>query len=301
MNDGNSGRVLKIHRMARHDGPGIRTLVCMQGCPLRCAWCSTPESQARRPQLMVFEECCNGCDRCIPACPHGAIGHAAVVERSLCDGCGACAQACLYGALQLPGQVMEVDQLFAEIVKDSQAYRHSGGGVTIGGGELTLQSRFVAKVLARCRKVFIHTAIETCGFTPWRNLERLLPQVQLLYFDLKHMDDAEHRKITGASNRVILANAARAAQYGPMIIRIPVVPGLNDSAANIQATARFAAGLGANIRRLELLPYHNLGASSFQRLGRDYPLDGVLPQTEERMAELKALVEACGMPAQIGG
>lgn len=301
MNDGSTGRVLKIHRMARHDGPGIRTLVCMQGCPLRCAWCSTPESQSRRPELMVFEENCRHCDRCVQACPRGAISRGAVVDRARCDGCGHCAKACIFGALQLPGQVMDVDQLFAEIAQDSHAYRHSSGGVTIGGGELTLQADFVARVLARCRRVFIHTAIETCGFTRWEKLEKLLPHVQLLYFDLKHMDDTVHRQITGVSNRVILANAAKAARHGPMIIRIPVVPGLNDSAANIEATARFAAGLGANIRRVELLPYHNLGASSYRRLGRDYALESLVPQTAERTAELKSLVEACGVAAQVGG
>lgn len=300
MNDGSTGLVLKIHRMARHDGPGIRTLVCMKGCPLRCQWCSTPESQSPRPEVMLFEQDCTGCGKCVEACLRGART-LDTIDRNRCDNCGRCVDVCIYGGLGIQGTVMDVDQLFREIEKDSAAYRRSGGGVTFSGGELTLQADYVSRVLARCRRVFFHTAIETCGFTRWENLKKLLPHVKLLYFDLKHMDDAVHRQITGVSNRVILENAAKAARLCPMIIRIPVVPGLNDTASNIEATARFAAGLGENLQRIELLPYHNLGASSYRRLGREYALDEVPPQTAERMTALKELVEACGVVAQVGG
>lgn len=296
----NTGLVLQIHRMARHDGPGIRTLVCMKGCPLKCQWCSTPESQNNEPEIFINEINCTGCSKCVEVCPTGARTLEAI-NLDMCDNCGDCVKACIYGAIEMKGTPMTVDALFKEIEKDAVGYRRSGGGVTIGGGELTMQSEFATAVLARCRRVFYHTAIETCGFTKWKNLERILPQVKLLYYDIKHMDDAVHKKITGASNKVILENAKKAARTCTMIIRIPVVPGLNDSKDNIEATARFALGLGGNVQRLELLPYHNFGAASYRRLGREYLLPDVVPHTREQMQELKNWVEGFGMKARIGG
>lgn len=300
MDNCKQGVVLQIHRMARHDGPGIRTLVCMKGCPLRCQWCSTPESQDIEPEVLINEINCTGCGKCIEACPKG-IRTLKNIDRNLCDNCGKCVEACIYDALEMKGTIMSVEALFKEIEKDSAGYRRSGGGVTIGGGEPTLQPDFVSAILARCRRVFYHTAIETCGFTKWENLEKILSQVRLLYYDIKHMDDAEHQKITGVSNRIILKNAKKAAIMCPTIIRIPVVPGLNDSKENIEATARFVQELGENVQRIELLPYHNLGAVSYSRLGREYPLDSLVPHTREELAELKKAVETCGIAAQIGG
>lgn len=300
MNNVTEGLVLQIHRMARHDGPGIRTLVCMKGCPLRCKWCSTPESQETGPEVYVNELNCTGCGKCVEVCPTGARTLEAI-DRELCNNCGECVEACLYNALEMKGATMSVDALFREIEKDSMGFRRSGGGVTIGGGELTMQSEFVAAVLARCRRVFYHTVIETCGFCKWEKLEVILPHVKLLYYDVKHMDDEEHRKITGFSNKVILENLRKAVKLCPTIIRIPVVPGLNDSRENIEATARFALELGENVQRIELLPYHNIGAISYKRIGRDYPLKTVGLHTPEELVALKAIVTSCGIDAQVGG
>lgn len=294
------GLVLKIHRNARHDGPGIRTLVCMKGCPLRCRWCSTPESIGTAPEVMTFEQHCTGCGKCDAVCPQGAIQRGSI-NRELCNNCGACVNDCIYGALELMGTHMSVDSLFRELEKDAVGYRRSGGGVTIGGGELTLQADFAAAVLARCRKVFYHTAIETCGYCRWENLEKVLPHVKLLYYDVKHMDDETHKQITGVSNRIILENLAKAVKFCPTIVRIPLVPGLNDSRENIVATARFARDLGENLQRVELLPYHNFGVASYSRLGRKYPLKHVGLHTDEELQMLRRVVEGCGVDVQIGG
>ena len=295
-----TGLVLQIHRMARHDGPGFRTLVCMKGCPLKCLWCSTPESQNSGPEVFINEINCTGCGKCVQVCEKGARTLEGI-DRELCDNCGDCADACIYDALEIKGTPMTVDALFKEIEKDSVGYRRSGGGVTIGGGELTMQPDFVTAVLSRCRRVFYQTAIETCGFTKWENLEKILSQVKLLYYDIKHMDDVQHKKITNVSNRIILENAEKAAKICPMIIRLPVVPGLNDSKENIEATARFALGLGENVQRLELLPYHNLGAVSYGRLGLEYPLPDAVPHTPDQLEEMKKWAQDCGIRVQIGG
>ena len=294
------GTILKIHRMARHDGPGIRSLVVMKGCPLTCLWCSTPESQNTYPEVFIAEYNCKQCGKCVGICPLGCRTLDAI-DRELCDNCGICVNGCIYGGLEMKGMDITVDDLFREIEKDSIGYRRSGGGVTIGGGEPTMQSDFVVQVLERCGKVFYHTAVETCGMTKWENLEKIIKHLNLLYFDLKHMDDRTHRKITGVSNQIILENARKASERAPMIIRLPLIPGLNDSVENVKATAEFVLELGGNIQRMELLPYHILGEISYSRLGREYPLKGVKPHAQEGLEKLAKVAESAGIQVQIGG
>ena len=295
-----SGTVLNIHKMARHDGPGIRTLVLMKGCPLGCLWCSTPESQSSHPEVFIAEYNCRKCGKCVAVCPLG-VRTLDGIDHQQCDDCGQCADVCLYGGLEMKGSEMTADELFKEIERESVGYRRSGGGVTFGGGEPTVQADFVAEVLSRCQRVFYHTAVETCGMAKWENLEKILNHVDLLYFDIKHMDEQIHRKITGGSNRVILDNAQKASERVPMIVRIPVIPGLNDSEENIRATSRFVSNLGDRVQRLELLPYHNLGELSYTRLGREYTLKGFKPHTEEFMDQLLKIAESNGIKVRIGG
>jgi pyruvate formate lyase activating enzyme len=164
-----------------------------------------------------------------------------------------------------------------------------------------MQHEFAAAFLQRCKQSYIHTAIETCGYVEWEHWEKILEHLDLVQFDIKHMDALVHEKITGVSNELILENARRASAIRPVIIRIPAVPGLNDSDDNISATAGFAAGLGHNCRRIELLPYHKFGAQTYARLGREYELDDVEPPSDDHMRRLKEIVETCGIEAQIGG
>ena len=164
-----------------------------------------------------------------------------------------------------------------------------------------MQPEFVSALLKKCKEIFIHTALETCGYAKWEQLEMILEHIDLLYFDIKHMDSLKHKKITGVPNETILENAKKAASIKPIIIRIPLIPGLNDSEENILNTARFAAGLGENLLRIELLPYHKFGTGTYEQLGREYELKDLESPNEEYMNQLKRMIESCGVKAQIGG
>lgn len=277
----------------------------MKGCPLTCLWCSTPQSQKMALEIIHIELHCVQCGRCVEACPVDAItlteAEGLKIDRKSCTSCGDCVEACPNQALELAGSYMTVEELFREADKDSPFYRRSNGGVTVGGGEATMQHEFVGKFLEKCKAHYIHTAIETCGYIKWEHLEKLLQNLDLVYYDIKHMDPVVHKELTGVSNRRILANAKKTAAMRPMIVRIPLVPGYNDSDDNIFATARFAAELGGEFERIELLPYHAFGSQTYSRLGREYKLADVEPPSDEHMERLKGIVESCGVKAQIGG
>jgi len=242
----------------------------------------------------------------VEACPVKVISFSEEegpkIDRELCTSCGQCVEACPNQALELVGNYMTVDELFQEVNKDSPFYRRSKGGVTMGGGEPTMQHEFVTQFLKKCKQQYIHTAIETCGYVKWEQLEKLLEYVDLVYFDIKHMGAlVVHKELTGVSNELILENARRASAMRPMIIRIPTVPGYNNSDDNILATARFATELGENLKRIELLPYHKFGTQTYARIGREYKLEDVEPPSDDHMKRLKEIVESCGVRAQIGG
>jgi len=270
------GKVYDIQRFAIHDGPGIRTLVFMKGCPLECLWCSTPQTQRSSPDLLYIEVNCKKCLSCVDVCLEEAIifsdKQKIEIDRKLCNTCGQCVDACPNQALKLVGEQKTVEQLFQEVMKDSNFYRRSDGGVTIGGGEATMQPEFVTALLKKCKEIFVHTAMETCGYVKWDQLEKILEHIDLLYFDIKHMDSRIHEEITGVSNELILENARKASEMRPIIIRIPVIPGLNDSEENLLKTVKFASELGENLLRIELLPYHKFGTGTYEQLGREYKL-----------------------------
>ena len=299
------GLVYSIQRFAIHDGPGIRTLVYMKGCPLRCLWCSSPQSYKMALEILHIELHCQKCGRCVEACPVGVITLSEEegwkINRELCTSCGQCVEACPNQALELVGNYMTVGELYQEVDKDSPFYRRSNGGVTMGGGEPMMQHEFVTEFLKKCKQHYIHTAIETCGYVEWEHLEKLLEYLDLVYFDIKHMDALVHKELTGVSNELILENARRVSKIRPMIIRVPVVPGCNDSDDNILATARFAAELGENLKRIDLLPYHKFGTQTYAWIGKEYKLEDVEPPSDDHMERLKELVESCGVKAQIGG
>jgi len=299
------GFVYNVQRFAIHDGPGIRTLVYMKGCPLKCLWCSSPQSHEALPEILYIELHCKKCGRCVETCPIEVITlseeEGVKIDRELCTGCGQCVEACPNQALELVGNYVTVKELFQEVNKDSPFYRRSNGGVTIGGGEPTMQHEFVTEFLKKCKQQYIHTAIETCGYVKWEHLEKLLEYLDLVHFDIKHMDALVHKELTGVSNELILENARRVSTIHPMIIRIPVVPGCNDSDDNILATARFATELGENLKRIELLPYHKFGSQTYARIGKAYKLEDVEPPSDGPMKRLQEIVESCGVRAQIGG
>lgn len=300
------GLIHKIERFSLHDGPGIRTLIVTKGCPLKCLWCSSPYTQNPHPEILYLGGNCQGCGKCIEICPKKALSREAdtspiKTDRTLCDGCGQCVEVCVHRARELSGRYYTARELFSEVEKDEAFYRRSGGGITVGGGEPTMQSEFVGEFLALCRSHYMHTAMETCALVVWEKLAPLLDLLDLVYIDLKHMDAKLHTRWTGASNRVILENIRRAARQNQIILRIPVVPGFNDSAENILASAQLAKELGNNIVRLELLPYHQFGIHKYGELERTYLLESIQPLPDARMAELRDIARSAGIDVEIGG
>lgn len=303
------GRVFNIQRYSIHDGGGIRTLVFLKGCPLRCLWCSNPESQKSEPELGFIESRCVGSGACgapcLSACPLQAIGLNAQgkpeIERKVCDACGKCAVVCGNDALKVVGRQMTVDEVMAEVEKDRAFYRRSGGGMTLGGGEPLAQHEFAAELLKVAQEAYLHTALETCGHAPWSHLETVLKYTDLLQFDLKHMDSAKHQTLTGQTNELTLDNLKRVLSVKApqdVIIRIPVVPGCNDSTENIRETARFVAGLG--FKQAELVPYHRLGVSKYAQYGMVYQLAGCDPPSRRQLDEMKNIVKEYGLMEMAG-
>ena len=267
-----NGRVFDIQRFSIHDGPGIRTAVFFKGCPLRCVWCHNPESQRPRPELLFFAHRCTGCGRCAAIC--------AFTHTAQCAACGKCAAACRFGAREISGYEIGADEVLSKVLRDRAFYETSGGGVTLTGGEPLAQPDFASELLEKCKANGLHTAIETCGHAPWETLSRLLPYLDLVYFDIKGIDPALHKKNTGVSNERILANAARLKESGGNVIfRMPYIPGYNDG--ELAAVKDFTGAFP-----LQLMPYHATGEGKYAALGRDYPAAGTQPPETAAVAAL---------------
>ncbi|WP_300155110.1 glycyl-radical enzyme activating protein [Solidesulfovibrio sp.] len=284
-----TGRVFDIQRYCVHDGPGVRSTVFLKGCPLSCAWCSNPESQDPRPQILYFRDLCRQCGACLEACPEGALAlekDALVVRQDLCRACGTCVAACLYEARIRSGEVMTVDAVCRIVQEDWRIYAQSGGGITVGGGEALAQPEFLGALLYVLHDgLGYHTCLDTSGFAPWATLEALLPHLDLILLDIKQVDAAAHRKATGVDNAVILDNAARLSARGfPTIIRVPLVPGVNDDAQSLEGLGTFLRGLRFPL--VEIMPYHAYGRSKYAALGRDYPLGDLAGSDATLAAEL---------------
>ena len=298
--------VFNIQSYSIHDGPGIRVTVFLKGCPLRCLWCANPESNLTRPQLMVYSSKCVGCGACAAGCPQGAVTlserEGKVLEhtdRDRCIDCGVCVSLCRHGARELAGAEQSVRTVLEQVLKDRLFLESSGGGITISGGECLMHPDFSEALLHASRQEGLHTAVESCVFGSREAVDRVFRQVDLGLLDVKHMDSARHREYTGVSNETILENIRhiRRDLNVPVVVRVPVIPGYNDDEENIAATARFAAELDAPVH---LLPYHRLGESKLESLGQKVKLHLEAPG-QAHMERLKAVAEAQGVQAQIGG
>ena len=297
------GRIARIERGAVHDGPGVRTVLFLKGCPLRCVWCHSPETQSVVPQVLLYPDRCLACGACETTCPYHAAGPRfgpAGIDRAQCAVCGTCTDVCPTAARMLSGRPMSVDAVLAELLADRIFYDQSGGGVTLSGGEPLMQPRFTLALLERCRRERIHTAIETCGLAETCTLLKAARLTDLFLFDLKIADDERHRRVTGRSNRRILANLAALAAVHPQVrARIPIVPGINDDTDNLEALGTLLAQ--ARIGGVDILPYHRAGVAKYERLGRPYPLRDIEPPSAEALDASARTLRAHGLAVHIGG
>jgi pyruvate formate lyase activating enzyme len=300
------GTVFDIQTYSLHDGPGIRTLVFLKGCPLACVWCQNPESQHRQPEVLLYSEKCTGCGLCVPVCPNQAIqvtrgkSH---TKRNLCQGCGKCTAACLNEARILAGRTISAEEVFREVKKDEIFYKRSGGGVTLSGGEPLAQAEFSVSILQLCKQAGLHTAIETAGMAEWETFKQVLEYVDLVLYDIKHMDSVAHQKYTGVPNYLILENVKRIRKEFaiPIAARIPIIPGYNADLKNVEATARFIAAELGPATKVNLLAYHRLGETKYNCLEKEGGGISISPPMEEQIAGIQKTMEAFGLTVFIGG
>lgn len=266
------GLVMNIQHYCVHDGPGIRTGVFLQGCPLRCAWCANPESQSAAPTLLFHRELCTACGRCMEACTHSAIrreeDNALRFLRDQCVSCGACAAMCPTGARRLSSREMTAGEVLHEVERDRLFYG-ADGGVTLTGGEATAQPAFSTALLRLCRERGLGTALETCGAVNWEVLGRLAGLTDTILYDVKCMDNEKHRRLTGIGNRMILHNleALSAERESRLIVRMPVIPGYNDTEDELHTVGAYLQGHVPRCQEVHLLPYHDLGEDKYVQMG----------------------------------
>ncbi len=298
------GIIFDIKKFSIHDGPGIRTTVFLKGCPLSCWWCHNPESQAPQPELMLWGGRCIRCGACLAVCEQGAIfwdGDVAATDRSKCTLCGECVEVCYAEAREMVGRERTVAWVMEEIERDLPFYDQSGGGVTFSGGEPLLQRDFLLALLRACQRREIHTAVDTCGFASWETLDSVREYVDLFLYDLKLMDEAQHRRFTGLSNELILRNLQMLSARGHHIfLRVPIIPGVNDDGDSVRQIGAFAAAL-PHLDRVDILPYHGAAAEKHHRLNKVYGLPDTRPPSDERMADVAQILEEFGLQVQIGG
>ena len=264
-------QINNIQRFCLHDGPGVRTVLFLQGCPLRCRWCANPETMAKTASLLYTETVCIGCRACEKACTQGSIAWNAggmTIDRSGCVLCGKCEAACPAGAIRLQGRPMTVDELLPLLLRDRNYYEQSGGGVTLSGGEPCLQPEFCVELLKQLRSRNIHTAVETSGYCGEAMFARIAETCDLLLFDIKHMNAQKHKAGCGVDNAGILRNLENSAGVCGICIRIPLIHGFNDDQDNLIKTARLAQRL--KVKRIDVLPFHRLGAAKYSAMDKAY-------------------------------
>lgn len=299
-----TGIVFNIQRFSVNDGPGIRTLVFFKGCPLKCIWCSNPESQKISKEVSYIKKICIKCQLCVKNCPQGALffyKNNIFYSDKNCILCGKCVQLCPVNARKIEGKEYTVEELFKEVYKDIVFFKTSGGGVTISGGEPYSQYEFLNSFLKKCRKEGLNTAVETCGFVEWEKIKKTVDSIDLFLFDIKHMDTQIHKKLTGIDNALILNNLKNMLSLDlNLIIRFPLIPGFNDDKKNLNNICVFLKSINYK-KEIHLLPYHRLGMNKYQHLGKSYKLNQLKPPGKEKISTVKEFFEKEGFAVKLFG
>ncbi len=322
-----TGTIFDIKKYSINDGPGIRTTVFFSGCPLSCLWCHNPESQSLTPELLYRENRCLKCGACVDVCLQGAISFSEQVEprssqstqrkalnlsglsalrgekvftdREKCTRCETCISTCYSGARQFSGRTVTVREVMAQLERDVPFYDESGGGVTFSGGEPLMQPEFLSTLLGACREQEIHTVVDTSGFANWNVFEQIRQDVDLFIYDLKHMNSAHHRKVTGVPNEPILSNLRALSERGHRIlVRIPLIPGINDDDQNLRQSGEFLASL-PKLEGVEVMGYHNIAQAKYEALGREYQLPDTKPPTDAEMLHAAELLRNYGLSVSV--
>ncbi|MFH0992468.1 MAG: glycyl-radical enzyme activating protein [bacterium] len=298
------GMIFNIMRYSVSDGPGVRTTVFLKGCPLKCQWCHNPESISPKMEIMLRPDRCIRCGDCVERCDHEAIvelEHGFITDRNKCIQCGKCVDACAADARVVVGREISTEELFQEIVKDRVFFDRSGGGVTFSGGEPLLQYEFLLSILELCKRHDLHTAIDTTGLTSPEILDSVSRYTDLFLYDFKIQDEAKHKEFTGVSNTLIKENLERLIEWQKeVIIRIPLIPGINDNAQHLHDAGRYLASL-KNIKEIQVLPFHHAGVEKYQRLGMNYVVGDLLSPTKLSVEGVASLLQAYVEKVSIGG
>lgn len=285
-----TANITNIAKGSLHDGPGIRTVIYFKGCNLHCQWCHNPETINKSSEIVQAQVKCIHCGKCIKICPscHIIKNDKLLFHRENCINCGKCADACPTGALSLCGTPKTVDEVFNEIIKDKHYYDISGGGITLSGGECLLQTDFCVELLKKCKNKNIHTTIESACFVNYSQIQKVIPYTDLFYVDLKIANPEKHKKFTGQDNKIIIHNIKKLSNCNiPIIIRIPLIPNVNDDIDEIKAIAKIISSFSNGIKGVELLRYNNLASSKYKSIGKKYNNFSNQTQTDDKMEFIK--------------
>ena len=314
MSNGNLGiierkaRIFNIQKYNMYDGDGIRTLVFFQGCPLRCKWCANPEGLEKKYRVMLKSNLCVNCGACVSACPVGihTISNKTLkheVNRDIdCIGCGKCKEACLKSAISIVGEEKTISELLKIVEEDRTFYEMSGGGVTLGGGEVLMQPEAATSLLMACKQEGINTAIETCGYTKLETILKVAEFVDLFLFDIKNINSDRHHELTGVRNERILENLQELLKNKYNVkIRMPLLKGINDSQDEIEKTMEFLLPYKdyKNFKGIDLLPYHKMGVNKYNQLGMEYPIKDDPSLKSEDLNRIESWIKKYDLPVKV--